>query len=177
MLCCVVFVVLCCAVSCCCWYCYCCCCCCYCCCCCKYSPTAFTTPPIHLPALSRKPLQLRSACAHFSFLQLSHLSCIFLLHSSLFSITARRASPSFFLAASNTPRIAATTSSINCNKTWDNCCYSELLLYGKVTSRRLVLEQSCAQTLLTWFKRNQLILSSALTCFNHFAYRVRLVKT
>ena len=55
---------------------------------------------IHLPAASKKPLQSFSACLHLRFLQLSHLSDIFLLQSSFALTTDSLASLNSFSAAS-----------------------------------------------------------------------------
>ena len=83
------------------------------------SPAAFTTPPIHFPAASNHPLQFRSAWAHFSFLQLSHLSAIFLLQFSFSWMTLFLASESFFWAASKAPLTALAAAS-NAWKKWQD---------------------------------------------------------
>lgn len=74
-------------------------------------PAALTTPPIHLPAASKNPLQLRSAWAHLSFLQLSHLSVIFLLQFSFSLMTAFLASESLLCASSKAPLTALAAAS------------------------------------------------------------------
>ena len=66
---------------------------------------------IHLPAASKKFLQSFSACLHFSFLQLSHLSDIFFLQSSFALTTASLASLNFFSAASKTALTAFAAAS------------------------------------------------------------------
>lgn len=75
------------------------------------SPAALTTPPIHLPAASKNPLQFRSAWAHLSFLQLSHLSVIFLLQFSFSLMTAFLASESLLCASSKAPLTAFAAAS------------------------------------------------------------------
>ena len=53
-----------------------------------------------MPAASKKSSQASFACLHLRFLQLSHLSDIFLLQSSFALTTASLASLNFFSAAS-----------------------------------------------------------------------------